>query len=327
MALRSGLASQLGAKFETTWATAVTVDHFYEHTEVGVQLQQENVQSAALRAGNRVPRTDRRFANKTGVNGGITVPLFMKGMGLWWKQILGAAAITTPTGATATRRHTHTIGDPFGVGLTIQAGIPDVAGTVQPFTWWGCKVSEFELSQSIDEFASLAMTIDGYDETTATGLASASYPVANGIFDYEMCGVTINSAAFHPTSFSIQGNMGLNTERRFIRSDSRKKEQIPAGLVEITGTITGEWEALTNYNLFVNETVVPIVFTWTGAANGIETNFPYKTTVTLNDCLITGETPAVSGPEIVEATYGFQMLYDGTDEPISVVVDTTDTSS
>jgi hypothetical protein len=326
MAIRSGLAAQLGAKAETTPGTYSAPDHFYEFTSVAVGLQQDEIESAALRAGNRALRSDRRKNNRKGVGGQISKPLMNKQDGLLWKAMLGTVAITTPTGGTLTRRHTHTIGDLYGQSLTLQAGIPDVAGTVQPFSWLGCKFTEWEISQELDDFAMMNLTVDGWDEATSQGLAAASYSTGLELFAFDTCTIQVAGANFDTRSFRLTGNNGLDTERYSVRSSTLKKEQVPAALISITGELEGEFESLTAYNRFVNKTVVALSATWT-SATVIEGSFVYKVTITIPAVRFDGQTPEVSGPDIVGQPLPFTVLYDGSAELITVTVDTTDTAS
>lgn len=324
MAIRSGIDAQLGAKAEATYGTYIAPDHFYEFNEFDVELNQDEIKAPSLRVGNWVQRSDRRFNNKKGVSGSLTVPFFIKGMGLWLQQALGSDVVTTPMGAVLTRRQTVTIADLFGKFLTIQAGIPDVGGVVRPFSWLGCKVTELELSQELDEYLVANLQIDGQDETTAQALASASFPTTNDIFHWDQASVNVASSAFHTQSFRVTIPAPQKTERFFLRSSVLKKEPIPNAKREITGELEGEFEDLTAYNRFVNKNVVAIDATWTGAL--IEGSFNFKLTVTMPACVFTGRTPSVGGTDVVMLPLGFEVLDDGTNQPITIVYDSTDTA-
>ena len=320
MAIRSGLASQLGWKEESTYGTYVAPDKFAQHVGFAVKLNQEEIQSSAIRAGQLNLRGDQRANNRLGVEGELEFEVRTKGMGLWHKHGWGASAITTPGGATNTRRHTYSIADLFPGSLTVQGGIPDVGGTVRPFSWLGCKVTSWSLSQALGEPLKLTVGVDGMDETTAQALAAASYPASDKFFDYGQCVVNVGGAAFHATSFAFTLAKQLKTDRRFLRGSTLKKEPVANGLRALEGTLVGEFEDLTAYNRFVSKTTAQIDVTWTGA--NIESSFDHKLTLTLPVCLFTGETPEVGGPDVVEQTLPFMLL----DEDATLVWDTTDTA-
>lgn len=325
MALRSGLAAQLGVKAESTFGTYIAPDRFYEFDEEDLSLSIERVQSAALRAGNRVQRTDRWQPGARSVEGSVSLPVMSKSMGLLLLHMLGTVAITTPGGAVNTRRHTHTLGDTFGLSLTCQVGRPDTGGTVRPFSFLGCKVAEWELTQEVDELLMLELSLDAADQTTAQALATASYPAGLELFSWDDCAILVGGAAFEPKSLSLSGSNGLKTDRYLLRSSTVKKEQLLADHTLIEGELVGEFESLTAYDRFVDGTIAAVQLTWTGSL--IETTFNYKLDVVLPACRFDDAEVRVQGPDVLEVTLPFVVLNNGTDEPISVIYDTTDTAS
>ena len=97
-------------------------------------------------------RTDRWAAGQKRVEGTVSFEAPSKGLGLWVKHALGAVSITTPSGATNSRLHTHTLGDPYGLGLTVQVGRPDTSGTVQLVYVAAAVVAGVAASLSRDRF-------------------------------------------------------------------------------------------------------------------------------------------------------------------------------
>lgn len=324
MALRSGLDAQLGAKREVTYGTYAAPDHFYEFVSEGVKLNQTFRKAKSMRAASRVARQDRQSTAKKGASGPITLEPMTKGFGLLLESCLGAVAISTPGGGTTTRLQTHTIGDMFGKSLTLQVGRPDIAGTVQPFSYLGAKLTSWEFSQALDDYLSFTCDVDAQDETTASGLAAKSYPASAVPFHDAQCAVTVAGSAFDSQSFSVRGETGLKLDRYFIRSSTLKKEQLPADEIPLSGTLQGEFESLTAYNRFVNSTIVAITFTWTGTI--IEGALAYYLKITLPACRFDGETPVVGGPGVLEQPLPFTVLHDGTLEPITIEYQSTDTA-
>lgn len=327
MAIRSGLAAQVGLAAETTYGTGVTPTRFIEFNSESLALSIERIESAGLRASNRVLRSDRFVAGKKSVEGEIEAEIQSKGYGLLFKAALGASTISTPSGATNARLHRHILADPYGQAYTIQVGRPDTSGTVQPFTYSGCKVSEFTLANSIDEFLVGTWNWDGQAETTGTALATASYATSTELLSWVGGAVTIaGSAVAVVTDVEISVSTGLKTDRYTIGSSALKKEQIISEMTEISGTITAEFDGLTNYNRFVNGTLAEIECTWTGNTAIESTTYPYVK-VTMPNCRFDGTTPAVEGPDVLSIELPFKALYDGTSEAITLDYMTSDTTS
>ena len=244
MALSSGLDAQFGMVDESTWGTAVTVTTFLPFLSESMELVSERIESATIRAGDRVQSEDTWALNTKGAAGTIDFELSNRAFGEIWEACLGTRAITTP-GGSAPRDHTCTIGDTV-VPKTIQIGRPSTAaGAVQPYTYAGCKVTGWQFSQAIDEMAKISVDWDAQSCVTSTALATASY-TANAIqFPFTQCAITVGGSAVAATSFTLTGSTGLNTERYQINSTGNKREQLPAQLYELTGELVMEFEDLT----------------------------------------------------------------------------------
>ncbi len=325
MALPSGLASQVGYGEETTWGTFATPTRFLEFNDESLALDIQPIKSAGLRAGNRVLRTDRVQLGAKSVAGPITHEVQTKGFSLLLKHCLGQApTIVTHAGGTISKDHTIAgLGDPTGLGLTIQKGVPDVGGTVRPFSYLGCKVASWTLSNDVNGILMLALTFDGADEDTTQGLAAASYPAGTDLLTYTGGVLNIGGSQQDVRSVSITGTVNLATDRHFIRASRLKKQQLPNALYTIEGELEAEFESMTAYNRFVNKTLAQLDVTWTGPTAIEGAIFP-QLKVTLQNVRFTGETPRVGGPDIVPIRLPFEALYDGSTGPITTLYVTTD---
>ena len=325
MALRSGLATQWGMAAESAHATYTTPTRFLETTEDGIALSIERIESAALRSTNRVLRSDRWVAGAKSVAGPTGFEVADRGFGLPFKHMLGAVAITTPGGGTLSRDHTHTLGDMAGLSATVQVGRPDVGGTVRPFSYVGCKVASWQISNSPNGLLLLQLDWDGVDETTAQALATASYPASQGLLSYVGGLITLAGSAFDVIDVTLTGNNGLDVGRHQIRQSQLKKEQHAAAMVDLGGSLTADFTDLTAYNRFVNGTVASLSLLWEGAT--IEGALKYGVLVTYAAVRFDGDTPRVQGAEILTQSLPFKVLNNGTDQPIELRYRTTDTAS
>lgn len=317
---RSGLFTQLGVSAEVTYGTLVAPARFLEFTEESLKLEIERLEAEGLRTGARVLRSTHWADGRKMVSGDLELEVANKGFGLLFRMMLGAAA-TAADGAGF--KHTFTIGDLFGDMMTLQVGRPDTGGTVRPFSYLGCKVAEWELTQEENDWLKLALSIDGRDEDSATGLTAATAPALTELFHGGMLTLTVAGGAFSPTKFSVKGDNGLDTERFKLKSSILKDEPIEAAKREITGELEGEFESLTAYNRFTAGTVVGIVATWT-AVSTYDTAKPFKLVLTLPAVRFDGETPEVGGPEVIEQALPFKVLDNGTDQPITLELYTSD---
>lgn len=323
MAIPSGLSAQCGVVDEVTYGTPVTVTRFYEFTGDGPQLDIERMESAGLRSGTRVQRSDRWVAGKRSVEGDLELELANKSFGLLLKHMMGGVATAQPDagGNPTVYKHTFTPGD-LPVAMTVQMGRPDVGGTVRPFTYHGCRVSEWEIACSAGEIATLKLSLLGEDEDTVTALAVASYPANLELLTFINGTLTIGGSATDVKEFSLSGNNGLADDRYFFGSALRKNP-LEADMREYTGDITTEFNSLTDYNRFVNGTEAALVLLFSGSTiSGI---YKYELKITAN-IRVDGETPTVGGAEIVEQPIKFKCVGNTAATALTIDYQTTDTT-
>jgi hypothetical protein len=338
---RSGIYGQFGMVQESTVGTAATVTRFLEFVPPeGLQLEYERVESEALRSANRVLRADRWAAGRKTVAGEVEFEVADKGFSMLLSACLGTiATIGTPTGGTNTRDHVTVLASTgYGRSWTLQVGRPDTAGTVQPFTYNGCKVVEWEISNEVDGILKLNTTWDGWDEATGISLAAASYPSNQTLLHWVggtmSVGSTIGTQSTGGTavdvkSVSLTGSLGLNVERYFLRGSAGtiKKEHIEAEMAEFGGEVTLEFNSLADYARFTAGTTYSLSARWdsgtntdSGTVGYFEAFYP---TVRFD-----GQTPNVTGPDILELTLPFKVLNNpGTNSPVRFYYRTTDTTA
>ena len=322
----------------TGYGDAVTVTRFLEIAVESMKLDIDRIESKALRAGNRATRTDRWAAGRRQAAGDLSFELGSKGFGLPLGQCFGVdPVVTTPSGATSTRDQTFTVttSDNANRSFTAQIGTPDVDGTVQPFTYKGAKVVDWEITMENDGLGMLKMGTDAQDEATSIALASASYASSFELLYFSGGQMSIGGALVDARKVSLKGKMSYATDRFFLRTSTTaggatlKKEPIANDFMEITGELEVEFSALTHYNRFVNGTLAQIVFAFQGsiieAGGGATINPRFGLTITLPNCRFDGETPDVKGPDIVPITLPFKALYDGSTSVFVAVYRSTDT--
>ncbi len=299
MALASGMAAQLGFAPEVTYGTGVTPTAFLPLVSESLTAQRERLESAGIIAGRRVLTSDQWSPGNVTVSGDVELELYNRGLGPLFRVMFGDVS-TTGAGPYT---HVFTPGDLAGDALTVQVGRPGTAGTVHPFTYTGMKVGSWELACAAGEIATLKLAMVGRDETTATALASATYPATIKPLHFDHAAVSLAGSPVLVKSFTLAGDNGLDAGRRFL-GDDLIAEPLEAGLRTYDGTLDVEFVDLTQYNRYVNasEVALSIVFT-----SGTDT-----VTIAAN-MRLDGETPNVSGTELLAQTVGFKAVASGAD--------------
>ena len=315
MGLRSGMLAQVGIKTETTWGTPVTPDRFTPLISESVTEKIARMESAGIAPGVRVLRSAQWAAGDVEISGDLGFELYQQGMGLWFRHMFGAVS----TSGSNPYTHTFTPGDLTDDFFTLQIGKPDVSGTVQPFTYTSCSVTEWELAAKAGELVTLGVSVVGKSLATGTSLASASYGTGSGTpFTYLHSSVSVAGSSANVKEITLKGNNGLKTDRRFVGSQYIS-QPVEAALREYTGEATVEFESLTQMNYFRNATENALVLTISAGASA-------SVTITTN-VRWDGSTPEVSDRGVVEMKAPFKCLGPSTDAgAITAVMINTDST-
>src|SRR5262252_4528432 len=332
----SGLSGQVGAVAESTYGTAVTVTHFYEFLSENFQYNPTWLDGMGLKAGQAYNRSSCTVVSQSDVNGDLTMEhtigsaanAVADSMGFWWKFALGST-LTTPTVIVGTAyKQVHTNGSKAGQFMTVQVGRPQISGTtVQPFTYTGVKVTDWEFSCNDNQIAQLKLTCDGQNESTSIGLAAASYPTPNGLFAFSdasvmTLGCTATTAAGETTvasgvsiasrvnGITITGSTPMKVDRYGLGNTGLKGEPIENAIPTITGTLSTEFYSRTElYDLFKAKTptVMQLDFSHGDAGGGN----PYLLSFIFPYVLFKTGAMNINGPDVIPQTIGFQAYDDG----------------
>ncbi len=337
----SGLSGQVGFVAESVWGTPVTVTKFPEFLSESLNWEPTWLDSAGLKAGQAYKRVTRVVQSRKAVSGGLEIEVPDKGFGLLLKHALGST-ITVPTiiGATTAYKQIHTPGTKVGLGLTIQVGRPQTNGTVQAFTYEGCKVGGWEFSVSDGEIAKWSFDLDGQDMSTATALAAASYTAGTGVFSFAdaslfKLGGTASTAAGETTiasgvsvativrGFNLRNETGMANERFGLGNAGLKNEQIENAIPTITGSLEGEFTDRTEiYDAMKSNTTKALQLDLAhGDAGG---GNPFLLSFILPAVKFKSANVNVGGPDIVPQAIDFEAYDDAVNPPLQVKLVSTD---
>ena len=300
--MAGGATAQLGLKTEVTPGTAVTPDIFIPFKSENIK-QNITYHDTETLSSRRTVRATKRGAQR--VNGGFTTELPNTDVATLLKHMFGA--VSTDGAGAPVYEHTFTPGDLTGDAMTIQIGRPDATGTVRPFTYAGCKVSNWTISADVDALVQLEVGIIGMTETTATALATASFDATWEPFVFTEASLTVAGGAESAVrSVSISADNMVQDRIRL--GSGFSKQPLEAGVRPYTGTITTDFEDLDNYTLFVNGTEAALVTTFDNGTDSL---------VITQNIQFTGETPEVSGYDLLAQNLPFRCL-SGTSDAAAI---------
>ena len=323
--IHSGLAAQLMIAEEVTYGTFVTPTRSLELVSESMKTSIERIESKGLRAGRRV--VGKWLPGKTASVGDIDLEVNGIGFGMLFKHCFGTDTITGPTD---TVKYTHTMSPTdLPVGLSMQIGKPSIDGTVQPFSYAGCRVNTWEMGMKAGELLTLKCGIVAQSEVSASGtipLAVYSDPAIH-LMSFVGAGVTCGGVEVDLTDFTFKGDNKLDTSRFKLRSAATIKQPLENSWREYMGTLTADFESMVQYNHFLAGDELSVVATFVGALIAGGTTSTYGVTITAN-CRYDGDTPAVNGPGLLGLTIPVKVSASGATDAgaISLVYSTSDSA-
>jgi hypothetical protein len=338
------LDSSIGIKKETTYGTAVTVDHFPEFLSETLDWKPSYMIGHGLKPGSRVARQERRILGKNWVEGDIEIEACTRGVGIFWEALMGAAT-STIIGAGPAYQHVYTLTntDPIPT-YTIQKGIPLLGGgAVQPHTFAGMACTKGSISLPEGEVVKLRTSWNGKSVDTVTAYAAPSFIVTGQeLFTYWQAVMTLGGTVVQPTATALaSGGTAVNNIRNFsLDIDNKldtngftfgsggKQGRRPAlGYTEISGKFTAEFDSTTYRDLFVANTAVPLTLTLT-TPTLLQTGVYNTLQIVLPSVKLDGEIPKAVADGVVTLDVGFTALDGGTVgvAPVTVVVRCQDTT-
>lgn len=342
MATGTGLDAQIGIAAETTVGTPVTVTRFLEFNSESLKWEPTWLEPTGLRAGTKYKRASRLVQSRQTVSGSMEFNHATKGMGLLWKMALGSTVVS-PTLVTGTAfKQVHQPGDFIGKSMTVQVGRPEPSGTVRPHTYAGVKVTKWEFKVSDNGIATLTLDVDGWSESTATALATASYTSGAGLFNFAQATlfklggtasttsgiVSIASGVTVPTvvkSFTITGESPMATDRYGLGNAGIKKEQLENDVPTITGTLDAEFDRTTFYDAFKANTTQAMQLSLIGSQIAATGSFDTIDFV-LPAVKFKDAAPSIDGPDVVQASVDFEVYNDETNATAQVTLISTDST-
>lgn len=303
MPVASGLVAQFGVSEETTPGTRVAASKFFEFTQESLKYHRNRIESKGLRAGRVVGPT--RWAAGIGwVDGDVTFECAPQGFGTLLKHMIGPD-VTTGAGPYV---HTFASGGILdNLTYTVQVGRPDTSGTIRPFEYTGCSITDWALDAEVDAYLMMTCSFYGMTESTGQTLATASYPATITPFTYLMGSITVAGSAFDVKKFSIAGDNALVTGRHQIRATTpeQPKVALQGDRRQYTGTLTADFTDLTAYTRFTAGTEAAVVLTFNAGAG--------LTLVITGNVRFDGDTPSVGGPDLLEQALPFKFLSSTSD--------------
>lgn len=341
MTIGSGLAGQIGIKKESVVNTPVAVTSFVRPLSAPLLPRIQTATDMGIQTGNLDILGSRRIITGQDAGGDITFNMTSKAMGSWLQMCLGSSPSATQISTSGAYTQFHQLGSADGVSFTIQQGVPEVGGTVDPLTFSGCKATAWEISAGPNGLLQMKVTIDAMQAqptgASALGLQTASFNADqnfgfNQISWGTFSAMTAVSSLWTPTTptalrvrnMSIKGGQPKKTDRWYAGS-SIKDEALGNGFTLATGQIDIDYASTALQADYLAGTTIGLQMTATGAIVG--TSGTNHATIQITMPCVTleqGSTPQLNGPDIETVSYPFTVYNDGTNGSMQAYTISTD---
>lgn len=264
------------------------------------------------------------------------------GGGIW-----SAGARLTP--AAPVYGYTHTFRNSIaGRSVAMQVGIPTTDAVLRQYDALGCKPTKYAFSCKAGELLTCATSwdaryiadplIDTAYPTASTGgstqtpyvQATPSYAIAVP-WDFANAQIQIGSSiAAASASTPVDGVTGfdfsierkMKTARQYYGNQGVKDEPITSDVVALTGTLTSDFLNKTYFaDAFYSDTPLFLIVTF--SAGPMSATTPALQFVVSNAYLNDGS-PAAGNKDIVNTSFPFAALWDLVNEPLTMIIQSTD---
>jgi len=315
---------------ETTYGTPVTVTRAFEGKADAFKREQSRLESVGFRADMQALRNDRVVTVNMGGAASLEVDVLNKGMGLLLGGAFGSKAGPTQQGSTDAYLQTYATTDAAPEdSFTMQIVRPKLETGTQQFTYHGCKITGWSLTQSVDGLLAMNYDLDFEDSDTSHAVGSPSYPTAAVPFSWPQCTITLDPAGspkvLDVKDFSLTADLALKTDRRYLRGSELKKEPVRSGIPSYTGEIAVDFEDLDRYVEWTSQGVVDIEVKWEGAI--IDAPHRFYLALRMPSVHWTDANPEVSLSDTPVQSLPFQVMHNGSAAAITCTYMTTDTAA
>jgi hypothetical protein len=329
----SGLGSQFGAKKESVWGTAVTVDKFFEYESESFNVDNTYFDGLGLRALRTFGSSSRTKKTTRAAAGDVSV-VFPQKLGGFFLDMMVSPTIT-PIIATGTAYNsTFLIGASVPTkSATLQVNKPTTAGSDTAFTYPGAVLVSATFGMEVSGVLTAQFSWVCKDETTpgttpaGAALATASYVAGNDVWPHQEMLLTYGGTAVPATAVNWTWAQPYAASRFFLDGSATIAKPIPNGLATVTGTIAGEYVDQTLYAAYRAGTFASLVCTATGTTAISGSEYPTFTN-TFSAVQLRGSSPQVGGPDLLDLSVPFVAKDDGVaTAPWVAVLKSTDSAA
>ncbi|MET8691726.1 phage tail tube protein [Streptomyces bauhiniae] len=303
------LDASIGIGQEAAYGTLSPVVEGYEGHADSWKTEREFIESVGFRAGMQTARADRRNIVNMGGEGELEVDLLDAGAGSLLSAAFDKVTVTEAAGVRTWVFETQSVS--AAPSFSAQMVRPGTDGTKGVYKHVGCVATGWSLSAEAENAVTLSVEFDFQDVQVGGAEVAPTYPAAAFPYDWTRTAVELKrggtAVAFDTTKLEISGDLGLKTDRRFLRGNALKKKPVRNALPTYEGSLEGEYNAASQdlYDAFVAGEVCALRVALTGV-------LPESSlTVECPAVQFTGDSPESSTDDVTTHSLPYRVLDPG----------------
>jgi hypothetical protein len=328
----SGLGASYGSCLEGTWGTWQASTKWMEILSETLEKKPMRVDGQGLYNGGMVERDVQRQETSSTVDGDVIMNGFIKGLGQHLAVLCGDTGIPpVQQGATTAYLQTHTLGDTRGDSMAIQLGRPSVDGTINQYNYFGLKITKAVFECGLDELLKCTFSFDGKGVEQASAYGTPTYQGGNATFAFQMA--QLKMGAFGAET-QIDGNRKWTmtierphaTKRFYTNGTGLKSEQVLNAFNKITVDLETDYINDAAYCAqFVADAAQSMIMKFTSPLMA-GTALPFFISFAVPRLRWVSEGPKVAGPGELQPKMQLVGRFDGTNAPVTIAYQSTDTT-
>ncbi|MFF2039378.1 phage tail tube protein [Kitasatospora sp. NPDC058170] len=311
------LDASIGIGAEADYGVPATALVGYEGKSDSWKVSREFIESVGFRSGLQTARADRRTIVNMGGEGELELDVLDVGMADVLRSVFDKHTSTEANGKVTHVFETSThSGAP---SFTAQMVRPTVEGTRVAYKHVGCVAKEFTLTADLKGPVGIKVGFDFQDVSHSkvpAQILAPVYPAESRAYDWTRTAVSLRrSGAAVPldaNKLEIKADLGLKTDRRFLRGNALKRKPVRAAVPSFEGSAEGEFsdQTLPLYESFLAGEILGLAVDLVGITAGTSMKWEFPAVQ------FTGESPEASVDDVTAMKLPFRILDPGTGDAV-----------
>jgi len=276
-------------------------------------------QGGGMAAGRLMQPGSRRVMITAAGGGQFNSSVMSVRMGHLLNGLMGGTVTPVQQGGTLAYLQTHALADTIGKMYTMQSGIPDMGGTVRPYTFLGSQIDSCEFSCEINGSLTSSWQVSSRQVVESETLAAPSYPSSN---EFHFGQATLKLGTFASEALvdavrkvSVKIERGKHDGGPYMGNAGLRSQGILNAWTKISGTVDADFGTKADFaDRFAADTSTSFVWEFTGPL--IDTGHNQQFKLTLPQIFFDTDTPTAESPDVVKTSFNFSAQFDGTNQPV-----------